>query len=242
MRTVVLVIVLTIVVVACSKKEQLSYPPLADYYPLAVGKTFTYRMDSTVRLPFGTNLVTKYFLAKDSVESQFNDAQGRPTFRIYRFLRDTLQAQPWRYVATNLVTVDHDKKWIEQVENNLRFIVLHQPLREGFQWKGNSFIDTRTGGSPTQFMDGWNYTYEDMNQPFTVRKGTFDSTITVMQIDEVSPPGPFNPAFYQQTNFSKEVYARGVGLIYKEFLHKTWSPGSWADDSYGIKLSLVDYK
>lgn len=244
MRLVIAFVILVMAVAACNKKEVLSFPPLSDYQPLAVGKTFTYRLDSTVRLPFGTALVTKYFLAKDSVEAQFNDAQGRPTFRIWRFLRDTLQTQPWTYAATNLVTFDDNNKWMETVENNLRFISLRQPITEGFNWKGNSFIDTRSGGSPVQFMDGWDYTYQDIHQPFTVRKGTFDSTITVLQVDEVSPPGPFNPSFYQQTNYSKEVYAKGVGLIYKEFLHKTWqiSPMGWADDSWGIKMSLVDYK
>ncbi len=233
------------VILACNEKETVSYPPLSDYYPLQVGKTFTYRLDSTVRLPFGTGLTVKYFLARDSVESQFSDAQGRPSFRIYRYLRDTLQTQPWAYKVTNIVTIDENKKWIEYVENNLRFIVLRQPLSEGFSWKGNSYIDTKSGSSPVQYLDEWNYTYQDMHMPFTVRKGTLDNTISVLQADEVSPPGPFNPAFYQQTNYSKEVYAKGVGLIYKEFLHKAWdlSPGPhWVDNSYGVKLNLVDYK
>lgn len=241
--------ILCVVTVACNEKENLSFPPLTAYYPLQVGKTFTYRLDSILPFNFGTSLTTKYYLAKDSIESQFSDAQGRPSYRIWRFVRDTLATQPWRYTSTYVATIDNNQKWIEYVDNNLRFVALRQPITEGFSWKGNSFIDTRSGGSPVQFMDDWNYTYQDIDQPYTVKKGKFDSTISVLQVDEVSPPGPFNPCFYQQTNYSKEVYAKGVGLIYKEFLHKTWnisggncSGGFWTDDSYGVKLNLVDYK
>jgi hypothetical protein len=242
------VMMLCLITVACNKKETLSFAALTEYYPLQVGKTFTYRLDSILPINFGTSLQTKHYLAKDSIESQFSDAQGRPSFRIWRFVRDTLATQPWRYTSTYVATIDNNQKWIEYVDNNLRFIALRQPITEGFSWKGNSFIDTRSGGSPVQFMDDWDYTYQDIDQSYTVRKGKFDSTISVLHVDEVTPPGPFNPCYYQQTNYSIEVYAKGVGLIYKEFLHKIWnlassncSGGSW-DDSYGVKLNLVDYK
>lgn len=239
------VLIVLPVLVACNKKEVADYPVLQQYYPLQVGKTLTYRLDSIVPVAFGQALQTRYYLLKDSVESQFTDALGRPSFRIFRYIRDTAQTQPWTYKQTNVVTIDNNNRQIEYVENNLRFVVLRAPVNNGFSWKGNSFIDTKSSSSTVKYMDGWDYTYMDVNQPFTVRKGTFDSTIAVLQVDEVSPPGPFNPSFYQQTNYAKEVYAKGVGLIYKELLHKTWEPSPaphWLDGSFGVKLNLVDYK
>jgi hypothetical protein len=240
------VVLLSVIAVACNEKEMATYPALTDYYALKVGRTYTYRLDSTVRVNFGQALTVHYYLAKDSVESQFSDAQGRLSYRVFRYLRDTLQVQPWTYVATYVATIDNDKKWIEYVDNNLRYVVLREPVTEGFSWKGNSYIDTKSGSSLVKYLDEWNYTYQDIDQPFTVRKGKFDSTISVLQADEVSPPGPYSPSSYQQTNYSKEVYAKGVGLIYKEFLHKTWQitppPAHWDDDSYGVKMNLVDYK
>jgi hypothetical protein len=242
---IVSMVLLSVIAVACNEKDVASYPKLTGYYPVAVGKTFKYRLDSILPVNFGQSLQTRYYMAKDSIESQFTDALGRPSFRVYRYLRDSSETQPWTYKVTNVITIDANNRRIEYVENNLRFIVLKEPISEGFNWKGNSFIDTKSGGSPVAYLDEWSYTYMDIGQPFTVRKGKFDTTITVLQADEVSPPGPFNPSFYQQTNYAKEVYAKGVGLIYKEFLHKTWdlSPGPhWVDDSYGVKLNLVDYK
>jgi hypothetical protein len=247
MRSIVaLLVLMSVIAVACNDKEVVNYPALTDYYAVKAGKTYTYRLDSTVRINFGQSLEVHYYLAKDSVESQFTDAQGRPSYRIFRYLRDTLLTQPWTYNATYIATIDNDKKWVEYVDNNLRFIVLRAPITEGFTWKGNSYIDTKSAGSLVQYLDEWSYTYQAVDQPFTVRRGKFDSTITVLQADEVSPPGPFSPGSYQQTNYSKEIYARGVGLIYKEFLHKTWQvtppPAHWDDNSYGVKMNLVDYK
>jgi hypothetical protein len=39
------------------------------------------------------------------------------------------------------------------------------------------------------------------------------------------------------------VYAKGIGLIYKEFLHYEWQAPKYLEDrTYGIKLNLIDYK
>ncbi len=250
MRFVVSCLVILMVLLACNKTENLNLPTLTDYYPLQVGKTFTYRMDSIKTAPFGTRLDTLYFLAKDTVESKFTDAQGRESYRIWRFIKDTLpnSTQPWRFAATYIATIAQDGKSIEYLDNNLRYIVLSQPVKEGHSWKGNSHIDTKSANSMVRFLDEWEYQYQDVAVPATVRKGTFDNTITVLQQDETIPPGPFNPAFYQQRNYSVEIYAKGVGLIYKNFLHWTWqnNPPHYCscndDESYGIRLNLVDHK
>jgi hypothetical protein len=48
-------------------------------------------------------------------------------------------------------------------------------------------------------------------------------------------------------SFSKEVYAKGIGLIYKEFIRWTYQPPTavnkyFQEGSFGIKLNLIDYK
>src|SRR5687768_3706428 len=148
MRLILFLLVFCVLAVSCNDKEVIGYPSLTGYYPLQPGKTFIYRLDSIVPINFGQTLETRYYRAKDSVESQFTDALGRPSFRIYRYITDSAGTQPWTYKVTNVVTIDENKKWIEYVENNLRFIVLRQPITEGFNWKGNSFIDTKSGNSP----------------------------------------------------------------------------------------------
>lgn len=241
-----LIIPILLLLWSCKKQtEKLNLSTLNNYYPIEVGRTWTYRLDSTISPSFGTSLEVVSYLAKDSIESSFMDNEGRNSFRVYRFTTDTLQTQPWQYKSTYFITFKQNS--VEVVDdNNLRFIKLVEPITENTTWKGNAYIDTRSGYSPVTYLDNWNYTYMNIDAPFTTIKGTIDSTVTVLQDDETIPEGDFDPNYYKQRNYSVEVYAKGVGLIYKEFLHWTWQttppPPKYEDGSYGIKLSLIDYK
>jgi hypothetical protein len=227
----------------CAKQTtKLNLPLPSDYYPLETGHVFTYRLDSTVIFYTGTSLTVHSYLAKDSIADTIRDNQNRLSYRVYRFITDTLAVNEWQPIATYYITpIDHGIEVMD--ENNLRFIKLKEPIQNDFSWPGNSYIDTKSAGSPYQYLDGWNYTYQNAGQPFTVLNGVLNNTITVLQQDETSPPGDFDPNNYQQRNYSVEVYAQGIGLVYKEFLHWTWQPtsGGYEPDSYGIKLNLIDY-
>ncbi len=228
----------------CKKEtESFNSPSLNSYYPLQVGKIFIYRLDSTVTFSFGSRLVVHSYQARDSVESMFTDQQGRPTYRIFRSIRDTLGKQPWTFAAT--YTATQTPNTIEYVDNNMRFLKLHLPIIDGYTWKAHSYIDTKSLNSTVTYLDEWEYEYKNYGQPTTIRNKTFDSTVTVFQHDETSPPGPFDPNNYQQRNYGLEIYAKGVGLIYKEFLHWTYQttppPPKYEDGSYGVKLQLINY-
>ena len=192
---------------------------------------------------FGSALIEKSYLAKDSIESAFSDNEGRLSYRIFRFLTDTAALQPWSFSTTFYATPTDNT--IEYVDNNLRFLKLHAPVVEGYSWLAHSFIDTRSASSTLGYLDDWEYEYRDLNLPFTVFNTSYDSTVTVFQHDETTPEGPFDPANYYQLNKASEVYAKGVGLIYKDFLHWTWQttppPSKYEDGSYGVRLRLISH-
>lgn len=229
---------------ACSSKENLTIVGAQELYPVQVGKVFFYRLDSTVLGNFNQSLVVHSYIAKDSVESSYLDAQGQQSYRIYRYLRDTLQTKPWQFTSTYVATITNNR--VEYVDNNLRFVTLVSPVKEGQQWKGTQYINT-ISPSPYSYYYGWNFEYQNADQPFTTKKGAIQNTYTVFQQDETLPDIPFNPNNYQERTFSKEVYARGIGLIYKEFIHWVYQPPTavnkyYQDESFGIKLNLIDYK
>ena len=238
--------VIGFILAGCTKESAVvTLPDLDEYYPMQTGRVLVYRLDSSL-IPFsGSELEVKSYHARDSIADTIRDNKGRLSYRVYRFVTDTLEEGPWQPTGTFVVTPLESS--IEVLDDyNLRFIKLTQPLRNDFSWSGNSYIDTKTAGSPYQYMDGWNYIYQNMDQPYTVIKGTIDNTVTILQQDETSPPGPFDPGNYQQRNYSTEVYAKGIGMIYKEFLHWTWQttppPAKFDNDSYGIKISLIEYR
>lgn len=236
---------------SCSEKQiDISTPPLADYFPLTVGKYITYRLDSTVLTQFGADTAVHSYKVKDLVDAEIADNTGRKAYRVFRSITDTGAIAP--FIPNNTFTVTPEgTDWIEYVENNLRFMKLRFPLMNDFQWKGNSFIDASSISSSVRYLYDWDYTYQNIGQPFTVNGRTFDNTITVLQRNEEFPEGDFDPSQpYKQWDYSIEVYAKGVGLIYKNFDHKVWQgptpapdakPGYWEDGSYRVVLQVLDY-
>jgi hypothetical protein len=230
---------------SCKKEtEELLSDSVFDYQPLNVGTTFFYRLDSFVTKPNSSVFEKHSYSLKDSIESVFNDIAGRKNFRVYRYFRDTLNVQDWKFMNAYVWTVNDDK--LEMTENNLRFIKLASPLNASITWSGNAYIDTKSPGGGFNFLHNWQYRYENSGSTFSVRKGLLSNTITVHQADETDPKEPFSPALdFHDRSYSVEVYAKGIGLIYKEYIHWTWQknpvPGFQAN-SYGITLNLTDHK
>ena len=247
MKRILCLFVIISFVTACKKETETLIPvvTIADLYPLAVGQTFTYRLDSTITQNFGASLTTVSYQAKDTIESNFLDASGRNSFRIFRYLRDTAGTQPWFFAATYYATITSNT--VEFNDNNSRFITLANPVSYNNSWKGNSYINTGTSSSsPLFFFYGWDYHYDNIDMPFNCQKGTLQNTCTIIQQDSQDPITGFDPTRLSEKKYSIEVYAKGVGLIYKEFLHYEWqvtpAPKYLEDRTYGVKLNLIDYK
>src|SRR5690349_20089803 len=89
----------------CTKQsEVLSLPLPGDYYPLATGHVYPYRLDSSLIPLFGTDLEIHSYLSKDSIADTIRDNENRLSYRVYRFVSDTLQTQPWLPVGTYYIT------------------------------------------------------------------------------------------------------------------------------------------
>src|SRR6187397_1498439 len=85
---------------SCNEKEDFTTEALADYMPLSVGKFITYRIDSMVFTNFGRSTEIHKYQVKHQVDALITDNLGRPTYRIFRFIRDTAGTQPWQPAGT----------------------------------------------------------------------------------------------------------------------------------------------
>lgn len=243
--------ILSIIILTISCKDKsitLTSPPLSDYFPMQAGKSITYRLDSTITTSFGAALTVHSYRVTDSIDAQITDGLGRQAYRIFRLYSDTNGVAPYKPQAT-FQSVPVGTDWVEYLDKNLRFMKLRFPIVDEFTWKGNSFIDVTSSSNTTfNFYADWNYTYKNTGQPDTVLGVIFPQTVTVMQRDETIPTGTFNPANYQQRNYSIEVYAKGIGLIYKNLLHYIYQPptpnrpvGYYEDESFGVKLQILSH-
>ncbi len=246
---VVLLLVLLAGLSQCSKKDTFISDKPIQYMNLSPGKFIIYRLDSFKYVQYGQQGITISYQAMDVVDSQLTDNLGNIVWRVQRSLNDTLASGPWIPDITYFVTIT--KNTLDITENGLRFEKLSSPIANDFSWKGNSYINTvppaSTATEPDlSYFDNWDYTYANIGQSYVLSNTSHvDNTITINQRDEtLGTPGDLDS--YRERNYSVEVYGKGIGLIYKNFLHWTFQqrdntyPNGYYD-GYGITLTMLSH-
>lgn len=244
MRKVLLltVFITTLIFGACTKStEELETIPVSEYFPLAPGKFITYNLDSTVFINFGTAQAVVSYQVKHEVDALITDNLGRPAYRIIRYIRNS-PAGAWS--ADNTFMAVQTGSTVEFIENNMRFLKLKWPVRNGDSWKGNSYIDTYSLNSNVKYLADWDYTYDSVNVQQTLGAFTLDSTLKVAQRDEIIG-NITDPNSYHEINFGEEKYAKGIGMVYRNFLHIEYQPPTPGRGGYrigyGVKLTMIDH-
>lgn len=232
--------------VSCDKKADDYKPILPEAYTnLQTGKYILYRLDSTKFILFGQKDTVVRYQAKDVVDAAITDNLGRPAWRIIRYLRDSASTSEADWQPSSTYMVAATRETLELIENNLRFQKLKFPLREDFSWKGNSYIDTYSIDSDVRYMFDWDYTYKKVDSAFNMMGTTLPQTITIQQRNEtLGSVG--NKDSYSERNYSMEVYGKGIGLVYKDFLHWVFQPRNSTfpngyKEGYGIRLRMVGH-
>ena len=227
---------------ACKKRSEDFQPTtISDYAPLIVGKYIVYKLDSLVYINFGTRDTTTSYQVKHEVDAMITDNLGRPAYRIIRYIRKTA-ANPW--LPDNSFMAINTGGSLEFIENNMRFLKLKLPIINNDSWKGNSYIDTYSLNSEVKYLDDWDYVYDSVNTALTLGSITLDSTFKVAERDEVVG-NPNDPNSYSEINFSVENYAKGIGLVYRNFFHSEYQPPTPGVGGYrigyGVTLTMIDH-
>ncbi len=226
--------------ISCKSEKQVLEVELAsDYYPMTVGKFITYKLDSTVYLGYtSTGTVISYYV-KDVVESQITDNLNRKSFRIFRYIKKNLTDPVWNANLTYFVTPLENS--IEYVENNLRYVRLVNPVKENNSWKGNGYIEANGSNSQLQYLKDWDYQYTNVKQTKTYNNINFAETVTVNQANDSTIN---NANGYSDKSYSVEVFAKGTGLVFKDFLYWYYQPPQGQVPGYrigyGLKLTIID--
>ena len=83
MRKLVAILILFITIISCTKETaNIELPIISTYYPLEVGKSITYKLDSTVYLNLGTIKEIRSYIIQDRVDAIINDNSGRPSYKV----------------------------------------------------------------------------------------------------------------------------------------------------------------
>ncbi|MBL7741338.1 MAG: hypothetical protein JNK14_19090 [Chitinophagaceae bacterium] len=239
--------VLLSTLISCSKKEEFVTEPLSDYVPLEAGKYITYRLDSLVFTNFGSVAEVRRYQVRHQVDQQVTDNLGRPSWRVFTFIRDSAGTQPWTPNGSYFITPLTNK--VELIEDNLRVIKMQQPVREGFQWRGNSYLPDDPYGtsydfSNDDFMEDWEFFYDVFETEWTYRDQTYTDVVTVEQQDDAENAPVVNIGNYGYINRSVEKFAKGIGMVYRRYELWEYQPnpsGSPYTTGFGITLWMIDH-
>ena len=174
-----------------------------DYFPTQIGSWVEYECDSIWQDAPVDVRDTFRFYRRDVIESYIINTRDTLIQRLERYKKIEL-ANAW-----NLKDVwfqSKSEKTAERVEENVRFVKMKFPMQEGLRWDGNLY----------NVEDQWNYKVTKLHQPYEINGMTFDSTVTIEQIDSLN---------LVQRLYGIEVWAKHVGLVYKKYINYKIFPG-----------------
>lgn len=239
---------------SCNKTEEYDTDKLSDYIPLSPGKYITYRLDSMVFTNFGKNTEIHKYQAKHVIDALITDNLGRPSYRVFVYLRDSAGLQPWQPAGnTYFITPLTDQ--VELVENNLRFIKIHGPVKDGFTWKGNKYLPSNTCGgtycpdynfSNDDQIQDWDYYYDGDPASFSYRTFNYTNVQTVEQVDEHLNIPVILPNSFGYKSRALEKYSKTIGLVYREYALYEYQPDPTGGSNYsyrgfGITMWMIDH-
>lgn len=189
----------------------------ADYFPLETGRYILYDVEETL-FSLNAQPIRRTYQLKELTGPAYTDVTGQTAYRLLRYRRSAVN-QTWQSDSVWSVRLV-DAEAI-RTENGRELVKLVFPLSDGMTWDGNR--RNASGEDP--------YQTRNSGQPYRVGDKQYDQTVTVTAQGDST-----------LLSLSKrtEVYARQVGLIFKErtrLQYCTASPGCVGKNQidYGIR-------
>lgn len=246
-----------LVLAGCTKEtEEFTTDSVNGYFPLQIGKYITYRLDSTVFPQSGRSEEVHVYQEKLQIAGELTDNEGRPTYRLDRYLRDSAGQNNW--TPAGVVFVTPRSKEIEVINDNLRVLRLVTPIAEGNTWKGFRYVSSGTSDNPEgpyeslfEFNDDnhihlndWEFAYGPKDETVTLNNQVIDSVITVNGPDEAANAPVTDPKSFGSKTYVVDKYAKNIGLIYQELIMWEYQPnpnGTPFKVGFGVKRSMIDH-
>ncbi len=184
---------------SCTRMSDFQLDPGYDYYPLDIGHTLLYEVDSVIYSPlFAGGRDTFRWELKRVIADTFRDAEGR-TAHLAEEYRRRKGASFWEGPVRTMLL--RTPRHIEYQANNIRLIPFVFPPVKGANWDGAAFVPDN---DTFAFYRNWNCIFLDVDVPYELGASTFDKTAHILESDEENLLEYF---------YSEARYARDIGLI-----------------------------
>lgn len=230
---------LTVAIFSCKKADEKPAAPVAEdeYYPLQVNKWVVYDVDSTIWDDTFCVERQYHYQVKHRIADTFSDEKGRISYRVETYIRKRVE-DGWQ--SHQVFYVTNTKSTLEMVYDQQRYIKMVFPIDNGVTWKGNSYILTKDPANA--FYADWDYTYRRVGERFNDGKVVFDKTVTVEQVDAAESDPEMYPDVFAWRTSSREVFASGVGMVYREYMRWTYDPNTTrCRKGNGVVMRAIDH-
>jgi hypothetical protein len=200
--------------ISCGKNETETLPNRGkDYYPLTIGSTALFDLDSVVYDPITSSVSridTYRWQAREILSDTSRSKSGDLTFIVDRSIRPKIGGD-WIPRETFGASLTADYALLS--ENNLTYIKFPTYFNTGTTWDGNLFNNVATkfdiaGEILEPFSKKWTFTILSYGKAEKV--GTKDYT------DVLTVEAQSDPKILTEKRYSLEKYAKGIGLVYRE--------------------------
>ena len=247
MRKILLPLLLVSVGFASCDKETEDLSEMAQghkFFPTEIGKYILYDVDTLYWDDHLGTSVPTHWQARYDVVDTFRDAEGRLSYVMNVQIRAT-ESSP--FMPDDVIYVTPTDGHVLFKQKNLTFMKLVFPVSNGKSWNGNAMIPTNDQDFKEYNNDKWNYTYSNFDTEFDPGNNLYEHTVTVNQIDDVLNNPDVDSTAYAYKNYSQEIYAYNVGMVYRERIYWEFQPkapggsgGSGFRKGYEVRMRAVE--
>ena len=227
---------------ACtSEKEEVDESNLGyEYYPIEIGREWTYQSDSIIFTKSGAHRDTISAFIKEIITDTLRDLEGKLIHKIDRYIKRS-ESEDWNKINTWFVAKDKSK--VLRTEENIPLIKLVFPLKKGLRFYSNTYfnedIKSEVGGEFISVYSGWRPQVESLNSEVPYHKALLSGLkLNVVNLETII-----------DLRKVEEYYVKGIGLVRKEMTILD-TDGNNPNDLWDVKtkkgfkhtLQLVDYK
>jgi len=222
---------------SCKKVTISTADVTRNYFPLQLGKSVTYAVDSTYYYgPPGTEYhVSMYmnYAITDTVTI------NKMVWYMMNISNSAYATGPWVPSSVVLMTISSDSLLYRQ--NQVQYIKMVFPVSNGLTWLGNTYAETQD--SSFAYFANWNYIYRNAGLSYFNGDVMFDHTVTVVEDSENVNYQDVDSLVPGHLTYAKEVYANNVGMIYREITHYTFGPPDTVGNKngYSVVMRAVEY-
>lgn len=229
------------------EKETSGYEDMTngkEFMPLEIGRYVLYDVDSIIWDDFLRAQIHHHSQQRYDVVDTFRDDANRLSYVINVLSRPSAQ---FPFKADNVIHVTPTETSMEYKQRNLTFLKLIFPVSNGVNWNGNAKIPLGDTDYEEYNNPKWNYNYANLGQSYDPGNNFYANSVTVNQIDDQLNDPDVDSTAYAYKNYSQEVYAYNVGMVYRKRTYWVFQPsagseggGSGYRKGYEVTMKAVD--